>query len=223
MSQSRAARAAALSDFAAAQVASLPGLGDIEQLITAADVPPAAILSGLRSVMAERQGIDTSPDPAGVADLLHWLLKQRTGPFTALAEALTGCPARVDPFDPGGTWRTLTAAEAGMLGTDPASPAACWERTGLLSAGTTIAAEVRLVLVPALAGDDEAVELIRKGAPCGAVLPGLTRLLRTARCWPADPPVTASAVLHTRGTAFGFAGERVTAGLVSRVAELIPS
>lgn len=221
MSASLSAAATARSAYADAHGRAIPGLADIERLITAADTPPAAIWSGLHQILYEQNGIETGKNPGGVADLIHWLLKLRTGPFTALAEALTGAPARVDPFDPDGHWRTLTGAEASLLGVPPDEPLSCWERTGLLVAGTTVTAEVRLVVVPELAGDDEAVALIRKGAPCGAVLPGLTRLFRTARaCWPADPAVTASAALHTRGQGFGFAAERVTSCFVSRVADL---
>jgi hypothetical protein len=202
---------------------SMPALAVIDRLITSG-APPPAILSGLRSVLYERLGIETPQTPAGVAGLLGHLLKLRPGPFTPVVGALTGETVRVDTIDGTEEDRRLTGAEARDLGVPDDDALPCFGRHGLMMAGTTVAARVQLIISPGQVGDDEAVALIRKGIPCGAVLPGLTRVWRKARpLWPADPAVTARAVLHQDGRRFGFAAEHLTAGLVARLAELEPA
>lgn len=223
MLPSQTARELALSDMAAARYASMPALGDIDRLL-ASGTPPPAVLSGLRHILGEQLGITTPPGPAGVADMIRWLLRLRPGPFTPLAAALAGEPARIETIPGSGRERRLTAAEASRLRLPGRTRLTGWERSGLMIAGTTICAEVRLLIAPRLLGDDEALALIRKGQPCGTVLPGLIRAqTRAVLAWPGDPAVTGHADLLTAaGRPFGQAAERVTAALCRRVAELAP-
>jgi hypothetical protein len=200
---------------------SMPVWDIIDQLL-GSGTPPPAVLSGLRSLLYEHAGYETSQDPKGVTDLLGHLLRLRPGPFTALADAITGTGTRVDRIaEP--AERRITGAQAEQLGVPDSPTLTCVYMRGFMMAGTTVVAEVELDICPAQIGDDEAVELIRKGVPCGAVLPGLTREYRRAlECWPMDPALVSRAILHRDGRRFGFAAERVDAGFIRRIAEMAP-
>lgn len=196
---------------------------DCEAILQAC-TPPVARLSGCRHILAEQLGWDMT-GRGWAAELLGFLLAHRAGPATWLVHRLTGERPEIETIEgseqeyrlPGGELDSLAVLdEAGLYG---------WERRGLMLAGTTVAAEVRLRLVPARLpggwdGDDFA--MIRKGVPCGEVIPGLTRTCRRGRVhWPEDPSATGAAVLtRPDGTAFGFANERFSRGLCARLAGL---
>ena len=188
----------------------------------AAHTPPIARMSAIRSLLSERAGMNVCRR-GWPADVLGWLLAARR-PFAWALLQLTGEIPRVEPIDGSEAERRLSETEATALGVVDEDSLWCWERRGLLRVGTTIAAEVQLRVVPARIGgwDGEEVALLKKGLPCDEVVPGLVRADRQGKVsWPADPAVLGAAVLRTAtGTAFGFTEERVTAGLVSRLAEV---
>jgi hypothetical protein len=81
MLPSQTARELALSDMAAARYASMPALGDIDRL----------------HILGEQLGIPTPPGPAGVADMIRWLLRLRPAagrPFGQAAERVTAALCR---------------------------------------------------------------------------------------------------------------------------------
>jgi hypothetical protein len=160
--------------------------------------------------------------PRWPADLLAWLAVNRPGPFTWTMIRLTGEAPRLETIPGSEHERRATGAEAAALGVLDQAGLWIWERTALLLMGTTIAAEVSLRVQPARLGDDELAR-IRKGEPCGQVIPGLVRASRAGKsAWPADPAVTSAAVLQRpTGTPFGFAGELVTAGLCARLSGVV--
>jgi hypothetical protein len=230
--KTRSAHSLTLSAAATAAAATEQALGDIavraaarqcDQLL-AAHSPPVAKMSGLRHILSDRLSMDMN-SRGWPADVLGFLFRHRPGPFTLTMHRLTGIAPRVEPIDPAdGTERRLTGAEAETLGVLDTAGLWCWERRGLMMIGTTIAAEVSIRLVPARIGgwDGQPLARIRKGEPCGQVIPGLARIGRAGTAtWPADPAALGAAVLTSAaGRPFGFAGERVTAGLIARLADM---
>jgi hypothetical protein len=210
-----------LTDTATSPGASL----DLRVASAAADVeralgslsPPVAKLSCLRSILAEQLGLDMT-GPGWPARMLGWLARHRSGPFTWTMVRLTGQPPRISTVPGSERERPATTREAAALGVPAAR---IWERTGLLTLGTTIAAEVSLRVVPARLEPGE-LDRIRAGEPCGLVIPRLARTCRAGTVgWPATPAVTSAAVItRPGGVPFGFADELVTAGLCQRLGEL---
>jgi len=194
---------------------------DIEEVL-AACTPPVARISAIRSILAEQLGCDMAAR-GWAAELTGFLLRHRSGSFTWALMRLTGERARVDPIEGSEAERRATGAEAAALGVPDEAGLRVWERRGLLMLGTTVAAEVHLRVMPARlpdGWDGDALAAIRKGQPCGLVIPGITRHGRAGQVtWPADPAALGSAVL--RGgpdqVAFGLSGERVGKGLIGRM------
>jgi hypothetical protein len=188
--------------------------------ILAAHSPPVAKLSCLRGILAEQLDMDMT-GPGWPARLLGFLARHRPGPFTWTMIRLTGETPRIDTIPGSERERRATGAEADALAVLDEAGLWVWERRGLLTLGTTIAAEVSLRVLPARLADEEMAR-IRKGEPCGQVIPGLVRAHRGGvTAWPADPAVVSAAVLQRpTGRPFGFAGELVTAGVCGRLAGL---
>lgn len=180
------------------------------------------MVSGIRHILLRQLDMDLYHGPASTAMMLGWLLAHRAGPLTRAVAALAGGPVRIEADPASERVYRLTAAEAADLGIADGDAAEGWERRGLMLAGGTVAAAVRLRLVPALLGgmDGPVMRRIRAGEPCGQVLPGLCRAGRTSRVHAGgdDPAVTAGAVLASVGHRFGFAGEEITAQLVKQLA-----
>lgn len=204
----------------------LSGAGRHDRAVTdagrllASPSPPAAVLSGIRHVLADQLSLDLDRGPAGTALLLAWLLRHRPGPFTPAAARLAGADVIVIPGGDRGRERRLTGAEATGLGICDMEGLRCWERDGLMVTATLTVAAVRLVVVPARIGgwDGEPFARIRGGEPCGQVLPGLSRCGRRAFCaWPEDPAVTASAALRN-STGIGWCSEQVTGDFIRHLA-----
>jgi hypothetical protein len=206
-----------LSDATARQYARHDGAATCITLLLARGVHPAAMWAGIRKILQGQVDFDPPYTPAGDAQVLAWLLRNLPGPFTAVAAAITGRDIRVEPDHDSEREYRLPGGEAIALAVLDSDALRGWERRGLMMAGALPVARVRLRLVPSRLpggwdGDDFA--LIRKGEPCGAVLPGLTRTCQTAITgWPRDPAVTGHAILTT-GLRFGFADEDVTADLI---------
>jgi hypothetical protein len=202
---------------------------DISRLVAAARVPgtripPAGVWAGIRRVLEGQLTFCPPYTRGGDAQVLGWCLRHRPGSFTLLADAVTGTGPVVEPdegWSDGRDYR-LPGGEASALGylADAASMTG-WERRGTMIAGRLVVAAVRLRVVPARLSGDELAR-IRKGEPCGQVIPGLTRTLRSAVVsWPGDPAVTAHAVLaRPGGQLFGLADEDVAPGLVDHLAGL---
>jgi hypothetical protein len=227
--KTRSAHPLTLSATATAAAAAEQALGELKvrtaaracDALLAAHSPPVAKLSGLRHVLADQLSMDLA-GRGWPADVLGFLFRHRPGPFTLTLHRLTGIAPRVEPIDGSETERRLTGAEAETLNVLDTAGLWCWERRGLMLVGTTVAAEVTLRIVPARIGgwDGQPMARIRKGEPCGQVIPGLARIGRAGTAtWPADPAVLGGAVLTSAaGIPFGFAGERGTAGLIQRLA-----
>ena len=192
---------------------------DCERVL-AGHSPPVAKLSCIRGILAEQLDMDMT-GPAWPAELLGFLARVRTGPFTWTMIRLTGQAPRIETVPGSERERRATGAEAAALAVTGEAGLWVWERTGLLQLGTTIAAEVSLRVLPSRLGPDELAR-IRKGEPCGQVIPGLVRASRDGRVtWPRDPSVRSRAVLQRpAGEPFGFAGELVTAEACRRMAGL---
>jgi hypothetical protein len=188
--------------------------------ILAAHSPPVAKLSCLRGILAEQLDMDMT-GPGWAARLLGFLARNRPGPFTWTMIRLTGETPRIDTIPGSERERRATGAEAAALNVLDEAGLWVWERRGLLTLGTTIAAEVSLRVLPARLTDEEMAR-IRKGEPAGMVIPGLVRAQRDGKVtWPGDPAVRSHAVLQRpTGRPFGFASERTTAGLCGRLAGL---
>jgi hypothetical protein len=187
------------------------------ETVLAAHSPPVAKLSCLRGILAEQLDMDMH-GPRWPADLLGWLARNRPGPFTWTMIRLTGEPPKIETVPGSEQERLVTEKEAAALGVADEPDLWVWERTGLLKLGTTIAANVTLRVLPSRVGDDE-LSRMRKGEPCGQVIPGLIRTDRAGKVvWPGDPAVRSAAVLQRPGGPFGFAGELVTAELCRRLA-----
>jgi hypothetical protein len=217
--QSLTAHPLVLSD-ADARVAA--AAADVEHVL-AGHSPPVAKLSAIRQLLDEQLGLDMHA-PGWPALLLGFLFRHRPGPFTWSLIRLTGQRPRVEPLEPpGGTLRRVTGSEAETLGVADTAALTIWERHGLMLLGRDVAAEVRLRVVPSRVGD-AAMARIMAGEPCGEVIRGLTRRDRaSAVAWPAEPPVTGSAVLAgPAGQPFGLAGEQCTPWLISRLASPRP-
>ncbi len=198
---------------------------DVEAAL-ASPAPPVARLAEIRHLLAEQLGYDMNAR-GWAATVLAFLFRHRPGPFTWALMRLTGETARVDPVgDPDGIERRVTGAEAVALGVLDEPGLWIWERSGLLMLGATVAAEVRLRVLPARlpeGWDGDAIAAIRKGQPCGLVIPDITRHDRAgAATWPGDPAALGGAVLHggPDQVTFGLSGERVTRGLATRLAGL---
>lgn len=190
----------------------------IEQVL-AEHTAPLARLTRCRMILAGLGEDMTGRD--WPARLLAFLFRFRAGPFTLAVHRLTGERPVVETIP--GTEREyrLTAAELHALAVIAEDDLYGWERWGWMRVGGLDVAKVWLRIVPARIGgwDSDAFTRIRKGEPCGQVLPGLTRADRGGTSvWPCDPAVIGAASLRTvTGTPFGFAGEQVTAALCGRL------
>ena len=189
----------------------------------AAYTPPVARRSMIRQILAEQLGWDMTR-PGWPADMLGFLLREVPVPFTLMAARLTGETPRVEPDGPTeGAERRCTGAEAQALAVLDTGALWLWERAGTMILGRTVAGQVRLRLAPArIPGgwDGDELARIRKGEPCGQVIPGLVRALRAGRVhWPAAPAVDGGALLQrATGTPFGFADEQIGPALIERLA-----
>jgi hypothetical protein len=195
----------------------LQGTLTLADRLLASGSPPAAIIAGLRDIMLDRLDVTVSTGPGGTAWLLTWLLRHRPGPFTPVIAAVTGCEVRAETIPGSDGEHRLTGAQAVALNVLDLASSAGWGRRAFQVAGTTVASETELILLPSRVGK-EALDRIKDGEPCGQVIPGLVRAGRLSRaCWPGDPAVLGGATLQVAGRGIGLARERITAELIRRV------
>jgi hypothetical protein len=156
----------------------------------------------------------TSTD--GVANLLATLLTVSTTPATLLLEELAHTQIRIEVL--GRTDRELTAAEHYRLDAGPIT--AGHHRTGLLrTAGSMVAAETSLVILPQLIPAHARAALASTSIPAGKILASLgvqrvdRRALSRQGCLDSaggDVAVDSSAVLALDGEKVAIATERIT-------------
>jgi hypothetical protein len=202
-------------------------LADITRLLDRPGLPDTAVASSIRQLFAERpiHGLTAALGPGATGEsaarLIGGLLLATDVPFTRIVAELTrhlgAGPPRIDPYGPM-RGRVVTAGEAADLGLPAAEGLTCWERRGLMMAGTTVVAETALVLVAEKITPAELAAL-EAGAPAGDVLDATRTSPAVCLAWPADPAMRCSAVLERDGRRMGLARERVTAGFLDRLAK----
>jgi hypothetical protein len=185
---------------------------------------PGDMWTVIRRIIKDHARLAPPRTPAGEAQVAAWLLRHRPGAFTTLLAAITGETVEARPQEGTDREYTLSGTEAVGLRVLDVADLHGWRRTSLLTAGHLACAAAELRLLPSRIGgwDGPDFERIRKGDPCGAVIPNLLRADRSAvSWWPTWPPVTAHAMLlSATGGPIGYADEKITPDLIAHLAAL---